>query len=125
MACHLFERGWHVEDINLRLGHSPQSKWLDSYINYLAINRQRAKKMHYNNNLEDLKDQFEETKQREKLHYMKIDDQQKRIEVMEEDKKKMDESIRELTSLMQVYAAKLKQLDDISMNAKKLCEKNK
>ena len=125
MACHLFEQGWHVEDINLRLGHSPQSKWLNSYINYLAINRQRAKKIHYNNNLEDLKDQFEETKQREKLHYMKIDDQQKRIEVMEEDKKKMDESIRELTSFMQVYTAKLKQLDDISMNAKKLCEKNK
>ena len=75
MACNLFAQGWHVEDINLRLGHSPQSKWLESYINYLAINRKRAKKLHFVNNLEDVKDQLEETKQREKLQAQRLERQ--------------------------------------------------
>ena len=82
MACHLFEQGWHVEDINLRLGHSPQSKWLDSYINYLAINRKRAKKVHYNNNLEDIKGDLEESRLREKCLANKIEKQNDKIQTL-------------------------------------------
>ena len=82
MACHLFEQGWHVEDINLRLGHSPQSKWLDSYINYLAINRKRAKKTHYNNNLEDIKHELEEAKLREKFLANKLEKQNEKIQTL-------------------------------------------
>jgi integrase len=82
MACHLFEQGWHVEDINLRLGHSPQSKWLDSYINYLAVNRKRAKKAHYNNNLEDIKDDLEESRLREKFLANKLEKQNDKIQTL-------------------------------------------
>lgn len=82
MACHLFEQGWHVEDINLRLGHSPQSKWLDSYINYLAVNRKRAKKAHYNNNLKDIKDDLEESRLREKFLANKLDKQNDKIQTL-------------------------------------------
>ena len=82
MACHLFEQGWHVEDINLRLGHSPQSKWLDSYINYLAVNRKRAKKTHYNNNLEDIKDDLEESRSREKILANKLEKQNDKIQTL-------------------------------------------
>mgnify|MGYP000589705320 FL=1 len=80
MACYLFAQGWHVEDINLRLGHSPQSKWLEAYINYLAINRKRAKKIHYNNNLEDVKNELEESKQREKLVGQRMERTKENIE---------------------------------------------
>ena len=80
MACHLFSQGWHVEDINLRLGHSPQSKWLDAYINYLAVNRKRVISKHYNNNLEDLKYELEESKRREKLLSLKLDKNKKEVD---------------------------------------------
>ena len=80
MACHLFSQGWHVEDINMRLGHSPQSKWLQAYINYLAINRKKVIKQHYNNSLEDLKNEIEESKQREKLTANRLEKQKQELE---------------------------------------------
>jgi len=43
MACHLFKAGWHSDDINLRLGHTISSRQLDSYVSYLAVNRQNPK----------------------------------------------------------------------------------
>ncbi|MHB9068786.1 MAG: hypothetical protein ACYC54_00290 [Sedimentisphaerales bacterium] len=82
MACHLFEQGWHVEDINLRLGHSPQSKWLDSYVNYLAVNRQRAKKVYYNNTLGDLKSQLEESKLKAKMLANALENQNEKIQIL-------------------------------------------
>lgn len=82
MACHLFEQGWHVEDINLRLGHSAQSKWLDSYINYFAVNRKRAKKAHYNNNLEDIKGELEDSRLREKFLANKLEKQNDKIQML-------------------------------------------
>lgn len=66
MACHLLELGWHAEDINLRLGHSPLSRHLDVYINYLSVNRRKAVKMHNLNSLQDVKEQIREVEQREK-----------------------------------------------------------
>lgn len=99
MACHLFEQGWHVEDINLRLGHSPQSRWLDSYINYLAINRKRAQKVHYRNNLQDLRMELEESKKREKMLAHKM--------------KKQDEKIELMATNENHYASKIIQLLDI------------
>ncbi|MCK5126695.1 MAG: site-specific integrase [candidate division Zixibacteria bacterium] len=80
MACHLFAQGWHVEDINLRLGHSPQSKWLQAYINYLAVNRKRVIKTHYDNNLEDIKNELEESKQREKLTGKRLERQKQDLD---------------------------------------------
>jgi len=99
MACNLFQQGWHVEDINLRLGHSPQSKWLDSYINYLAVNRKRAKKIHYNNNLQDIKSELEESKLKTKFLANKLE--------------KQNEKIQTLIDKDHYYAEKIMQLLDI------------
>lgn len=82
MACHLFGQGWHVEDINMRLGHSPQSKWLNAYVNYLAVNRKRAVKAHYAHNLEDIKNELDESKQREKLTAQRLERQRQELEEM-------------------------------------------
>ncbi len=82
MACHLFSKGWHVEDINMRLGHSPQSKWLLAYVNYLAVNRKRIIKTHYNNNLQDIKYELEESKQRERLITQRIETQKHDIRIL-------------------------------------------
>ena len=85
MACHLFAKGWHVEDINLRLGHSPQSKWLEAYVNYLAVNRKRAVESHFNSSLEDLKIELEESKQREKLIAQRLEKQKQDIEDLQKE----------------------------------------
>ena len=79
MACHLFSLGWHVEDINLRLGHSPQSKWLDSYINYLAVNRKKVLKEHYNSSLGDIKAELEKSRQREQAAAQRLSRQAKEL----------------------------------------------
>jgi hypothetical protein len=79
MACNLFSLGWHSDDINLRLGHSISSKELDVYLNYMAQNRRRAKKILYNNNLEDVKNDLEEAKQREKLQSNRLERQKENI----------------------------------------------
>ena len=80
MACHLFSQGWHSDDINLRLGHSISSRELDVYLNYMAQNRNRAKKILYNNNLEDVKNDLEEVRQREKLYSNRLERQKEDIE---------------------------------------------
>ncbi len=100
MACHLFERGWHVEDINLRLGHSPQSKWLDSYINYLAVNRRRAKETHHNNNLKDLKNDLEEGKLKEKALLSKLEKQDDKIQALVDNDRHYAEKMTQLLSLL-------------------------
>jgi len=79
MACQLFAQGWHVEDINLRLGHSPQSKWLNSYINYLAVKRKKTVKKHFDISLETLKKELQDSKQRETAIRLKLVNQDKKL----------------------------------------------
>ena len=100
MACHLFQQGWHVEDINLRLGHSPQSKWLDSYINYLAVNRKRAKKIHFNNNLEDVRGELEESKAREKALANRVERQNQKLQSLIDRDSQYAEQMVHLLDLM-------------------------
>lgn len=101
MACNLFSQGWHVEDINLRLGHSPQSNWLKSYINYLAINRKRAVKQHYQNNLTDIKEQFEEVKQRDKGKEVRIEELQKENKSLQADIEDMKKQIGNVNKFLE------------------------
>lgn len=118
MACHLFGQGWHVEDINLRLGHSPQSKWLDSYINYLAVNRKRAKKSHYNNNLEDMKAELEESKLRAKLLANRLEKQNEKIQTLIDNDHCYAEKMMQLLDLLKQNPKIVKSL--VQNNAEKI-----
>ena len=69
----------------MRLGHSPQSKWLQAYVNYLAVNRKRVIKTHYNSSLEDVKNELEEGKQREKLIAQRLERQKHDLEDLREE----------------------------------------
>lgn len=44
MACHLLKHGWTREEVDARLGHSPNSSALNAYISHLAIDRTGAKR---------------------------------------------------------------------------------
>lgn len=67
MACHLLKNGWTREEVDARLGHTPQSTALNSYINYLAIDREKPKKRLFDSSLEEIQNELEEAKRREKL----------------------------------------------------------
>jgi len=67
MACHLLKKGWSREEVDARLGHTPQSKALNAYINYLALARQKPKKRMFDSSLEKVQNELEEAKRREKL----------------------------------------------------------
>jgi hypothetical protein len=98
MACHLFSKGWHSDDINLRLGHTISSRELDVYLNYMAHNRKRAKKIMYNNNLEDVKNDLEETRQREKLLSNRLERQKQDIELQKVKIMRLEKSIRDAST---------------------------
>ena len=67
MACHLLSMGWQPHEVNLRLGHTPNSDRLNSYINYLAIDRHRPKRRLYESQMRALQEELSEMKERERL----------------------------------------------------------
>ena len=76
MACHLLRSGWSCDEVNARLGHAPHSKELDTYINFLAIDRGKPKKKLFDSSLNDLQMQLQETLRREKLTRMRLQHQE-------------------------------------------------
>lgn len=116
MACYLFEKGWHLEDINLRLGHSPTSKHLESYINYLATNRTRAKKEFHSTNLGELKEEVEESRQREKRRIKEIEELKKRIDTKDSETDKVISEFQEIKKLMLKMQKPMEVLNKSSIN---------
>jgi len=51
MACHLLKKGWSREEVDARLGHTPNSKALNAYLSYLAIDRKKPKKRLFDTSL--------------------------------------------------------------------------
>ncbi len=97
MTCNLFSLGWHSDDINLRLGHSISSRELGAYLNYMAQNRKRAKKLHYDNSLEDVKNELQVARQREKLQISRLERQKHDLEKQEAKIIVLEKSIHKLS----------------------------
>lgn len=62
MACYCLKAGFSREEINNRLGHTPSSKEIDKYINFLAIDTSKTKKRANNFKIDDVKEEFDEYK---------------------------------------------------------------
>ena len=67
MACDLLRKGWTTDEVNCRLGHKPSSHEIDKYVNFLAMDRRKPKKKIFDNALQKIQEELEESKQREKL----------------------------------------------------------
>ncbi|HLD42491.1 MAG TPA: hypothetical protein VJB08_00705 [Candidatus Nanoarchaeia archaeon] len=80
MACNLLKKGWSRDEVNARLGHKPSSGEIDKYLNFFAIDRHRPKKKIYDDNMARLRGEIEEMRGREKLHQLRIDRTQTRLE---------------------------------------------
>lgn len=83
MACHLLKSGWTRDEVNARLGHSPSSKSLNAYINYLAIDRHRSKKRLFTTSLQEVQNDLEEARKREKLQAERMKRQQEELRALQ------------------------------------------
>jgi len=73
MACDLLSKGWHTDEINMRLGHRPSSRVLDRYVNFLAANKKEAKKKVFESNVEKLSERLMQLQENEKLSQTRIE----------------------------------------------------
>ncbi len=72
MACYLIKEGWTTDEVNKRLGHKPSSREIDKYVNFLSMDSHTPKKKLYFNDLQEVKEELEESKRREKLQVSRI-----------------------------------------------------
>jgi hypothetical protein len=82
MACHLLKIGWHTDEINERLGHSPSSQELNKYINFLALDKHEPKKRMFDNDIQRLKEDVETFKENIKLKDMRLEQQDKQLKAL-------------------------------------------
>ncbi len=94
MACHLFTKGMSSDDINLRLGHKISSRELDVYVSYLASNKKMPKKQLFHSNLEEVQDELEEAKRREKLQGQRMDRQGQDLDETQSELKALQDKVR-------------------------------
>jgi len=116
MCCHLLKIGWRIEEVNSRLGHSPANlSMVTRYANYLALDRHVPKTKVSDNNVKIMKESIDGYRQMEKLQGMRIEEQQKRIELLENDRQTINELVPEL----------MKEIADMRISLKNEIQKNK
>lgn len=97
MCCHLLKIGWRIEEVNSRLGHSPANlSMVTRYANYLALDRHKSKLKVSDNNIEIMRENLNNYRQIEKRQCLRIDEQQDQIALLEKDREKTNELIKEL-----------------------------
>lgn len=74
MACDLLKKGWTREEVNKRLGHTPSSKEIDKYINFLAIESKNTKKKVSQFKISELEEQFDSYKRNSKKELQRKDE---------------------------------------------------
>ncbi|HVY01157.1 MAG TPA: tyrosine-type recombinase/integrase [Candidatus Nanoarchaeia archaeon] len=73
MACDLLKKGWSRDEVNARLGHRPSSRIIDRYINYLALDKTKPKKIVYEGNIHKLEIELERHKEMNKLSALRFE----------------------------------------------------
>jgi hypothetical protein len=93
MACDLLKKGWSTDEVNSRLGHAPSSDEIDKYINFLAIDRHTPKKKVQEFAINNLKAEIEESKERERLQALRLENVQMQMQSQQEQMKNMKDTI--------------------------------
>ena len=89
MACDLLKKGWLRDEVNARLGHVPSSCEIDRYINFLALDRHKPKQKIYENNLNKIETQLQESRERERLQALRWEDLKEEQEKMKKEFKRI------------------------------------
>ena len=107
MACHLLKNGWTREEVDARLGHTPNSSALNAYLNYLAIDRQKPKKRLFDSSLEHVQSELEEARRREKLHGERLERQAEENRELRDELKETQTTVRDMKKLIEIAMRKL------------------
>ena len=94
MACNLLRKRWTIDEVNARLGHKPSSDEIDKYINFLAIDRHIPKKKVEEFKINQLKQELESSKERDKLNSMRMDSMQKQVEKLVKNQERFDKALK-------------------------------
>ncbi|MHC4140108.1 MAG: site-specific integrase [Planctomycetota bacterium] len=95
MACDLLKKGWSVDEVNARLGHKPSSAEIDKYINFLALDRHTPKKKIQEFTINKLKTEIEQSKARERLQTLRMENIKKQMQVQKEQTNNQMKQIKE------------------------------
>lgn len=93
MACNLLKKGWSIDEVNARLGHKPSSDEIDKYINFLALDRHIPKKKVQEFTINKLKSEIEQSKERERLQALRMENMQKQMKVQQDEMKHFKENV--------------------------------
>ena len=97
MCCHLLKEGWLIEEVNSRLGHSPNNlSMVSRYANYLALDKHKPKRKLSANIMQGAKDALEDSQKKVRLYEMRFKDQQGRIETLEKGRGQTNVLMKEL-----------------------------
>lgn len=107
MACHLLKNGWTREEVDARLGHTPNSSALNAYLNYLAIDRQKPKKRLFDSSLEHVQSELEDARRREKLHGERLERQAEENRELRDELKETQATVRDMKKLVEIAMRKL------------------
>jgi len=73
MACYLLSKGWHTDEINRRLGHSPSSRQIDKYVSFLDTGNKITKKVLYESDMKTMQDELKQLLDARKLDSQRIE----------------------------------------------------
>ncbi|MEK6894430.1 MAG: hypothetical protein AABX10_03120 [Nanoarchaeota archaeon] len=123
MSCDLLKKGWSRDEVNARLGHTPSSRIIDRYINFLALDRNKPKKKVYESNIRNLEYELENSKELSKLQALRIKQSQDDIILLQ---RKLDMFMKSNEYVQELLEREKqdRQLDNDFMSGKKLNTKD-
>ena len=86
-ACNLLKKGWSIDEINARLGHTPASRVITRYVTYLSLDRRKPKAKVYQSNLRKLETDLEKQKELNKLQLLRFENLKKEQDQMRDELK--------------------------------------
>ncbi len=87
MACDLLRKGWSIDEINSRLGHSVASRVISRYVTFLSLDRRKPKAKVYQSNLRQLEGELDKQKELNKLQLLRFENLKKEQDQMRDELK--------------------------------------
>lgn len=102
-ACNLLKKGWSVDEINSRLGHTVNSHVIRRYLTYLSLDKRKPQAKVYQGNLRKLETDLEKQKELNKLQLLRFENLKKDQENMREElKAELLEMLKDVKKLEEV-----------------------
>lgn len=103
MACNLLKKGWSIDEINSRLGHTVNSHVIRRYLTYLSLDKRKPQAKVHQTNLRKLELDLEKQRELNKLQGLRVETLKKEQDQMKEEfSKQMAKVVLELKEMLRV-----------------------